>query len=196
MTHICVSKLTNIGSDNGLSPGRRQAIIWTNAGILLIGPLGTNFSENLIGIQTFSLKKIRLKMSSAKWRPFCLGLNVLKDEFTSPWCLRSVDANVVARHPALLSCDMQQPFLGPYIYWATGRKAVCKPVGQDILSMLIYQWSGIKLTYLPVWAHCGQMLPSRQQPWYWVGKMGIISTTYVTLISRNDLTSKCTFCFF
>ena len=43
VTHICVSKLTSIGSDNGLLPGRRQAIIWTNAGILLIGPLGTNF---------------------------------------------------------------------------------------------------------------------------------------------------------
>ena len=40
VTHICVSKLTIIGSDNGLSPGRRQAIIWTNAGILLIRPLG------------------------------------------------------------------------------------------------------------------------------------------------------------
>ena len=41
-THICIGKLTIIGSDNGLSPGRRQAIIWTNAGILLIGPLGKN----------------------------------------------------------------------------------------------------------------------------------------------------------
>ena len=50
VTHICVSKLTIIGSDNGLSPGRRQAIIWTNAGILLIGPLRTNFSEILIEI--------------------------------------------------------------------------------------------------------------------------------------------------
>ena len=78
MTHICVSKLTIIGSDNGLSPGRRQAIIWTNAGILLIGHWGTTFSEILIGIQTFSFKKMHLKMSSAKWRPFCLGLNVLR----------------------------------------------------------------------------------------------------------------------
>ena len=77
MTHICVSKLTIIGLDNGLPPGRRQAIIWTNAGILLIGPLGTNFSEILIGIQTFSFKKMYLTMSSAKWRPFSLGLNVL-----------------------------------------------------------------------------------------------------------------------
>ena len=79
VTHICVADLATIGSDNGLSPVRRQAIIWTNAGILLIGPLGTNFSETLIIIQTFSLKKTYLKMWSAKWRPFCLGLNVLTE---------------------------------------------------------------------------------------------------------------------
>ena len=78
VTHIRVSKLTtSIVSDNGLSPGRRQAIIWTNAGILLIWPLGTNSSEILIGIRTFWFKKMRLKMSSGKWQPFCLGLNVL-----------------------------------------------------------------------------------------------------------------------
>ena len=73
VTHICVSKLTIIGSDNGLSPDRCQAIIWTNDGILLIGPLETNFCEIL-----FSFKKMRLKVSSAKRRPSCLGLNVLK----------------------------------------------------------------------------------------------------------------------
>ena len=78
MTHICVSDLTSIGSDNGLSPGRRQAIIWTTAGIMLIGPLGTNLSENSIEILTFSFMQMRLKVSSAKWWPFCLGLNVLK----------------------------------------------------------------------------------------------------------------------
>ena len=81
VTHICVGKLTIIGSDNGLSPGRRQTIIWTNAGILLIGPLGTNFSEILIAIQTFTFKKMHLKMSSAKWRLFCLGLNELTPGF-------------------------------------------------------------------------------------------------------------------
>ena len=78
VTHICVGNLTIIGSDNGLSPGRRQAIIWNNAGLLLIEPLGTNFSEISIGVQTFSFKKMHLNMSSAKWRPFCLSLNVLK----------------------------------------------------------------------------------------------------------------------
>ena len=76
-THICVSDLTSIGSDNGLSPGRRQAIIRTNAGILLIRPLGTNISEFSFEILMFSFKKMRLKVSSAKRRPFCLGLNEL-----------------------------------------------------------------------------------------------------------------------
>ena len=70
VTHICVNKLTIIGSDNGLSPDRRQAIILTNAGLLLIGPLGTYFREILIEILTFSFKKIHLKMSSAKLRSF------------------------------------------------------------------------------------------------------------------------------
>ena len=80
VTHICVSKLTIIGSDNGLSPGWHQAITWTNVGILLIGPLGINVSEILIEIHIFSFKKIHLKMSSGKWRPFCLGLNVIMDD--------------------------------------------------------------------------------------------------------------------
>ena len=77
VTHICVVYLTIIASDNGLSPSQRQAIIWTNARILLIRPLETNFSEILIEIHTFSFKKMRLNMLSAKRRPFCLGLNVL-----------------------------------------------------------------------------------------------------------------------
>ena len=77
VTHICVGNLTIIGPNNGLLPGSCKGIIWTNAGILLIGPWGTNFSEILIGIHTFSFKKIYFKLSSAKWRPFCLGLNVL-----------------------------------------------------------------------------------------------------------------------
>ena len=81
MTHIRVSNLAIIGSYNGLSPDRCQAIIWTNAGILLIGPVGTNFSEILIEILKVSLKKMRLEVSSAKWRPFCLGLHVLKNTY-------------------------------------------------------------------------------------------------------------------
>ena len=78
VTHICVSESTIIGSDNGVSPGRRN-----NTGLLLIEPLGTDFSEISIGIQTFSFKKMHLNMSSAKWRPFCRGLNVLSNSLSS-----------------------------------------------------------------------------------------------------------------
>ena len=60
--HICINKLSIIGSDNGLSPGRRQAIVETNAERLLIGPLETNFSEILIEIHIFSFKKMHLNM--------------------------------------------------------------------------------------------------------------------------------------
>ena len=72
-THICIGNLTTICSDNGLSPGRRQTIIWTNAGLLSIGPLRTNFSEILIKMHNFPFTKMHLKRSSAKWRPFCPG---------------------------------------------------------------------------------------------------------------------------
>ena len=84
--HICISKLTIIGSDNGLSLGWCHAIIWTDAGILSIGPLETNFGEILINIHTFSLNQMHLKISG-KWRPCCLSLSVfillvLKLEYT------------------------------------------------------------------------------------------------------------------
>ena len=85
VTHICVSELPIIGSDNDCSPGRRQAIIWTNAGILLVQTLGTNFNEILSEIYTFSFKKMYLKMSSGKRRPFCLGLNALKLRHGGKW---------------------------------------------------------------------------------------------------------------
>ena len=68
VTHICVDNLTII-------------VIWNNAGILLIGPLGTNFSDMLADIITFSFKKMYLNVSSAKWGPFCFGRNVLKGTF-------------------------------------------------------------------------------------------------------------------
>ena len=79
MTHICISKLTTIGLDNGQFLGRRQAIIWTNGGISLFGTWGLNCNEIFIKTQQVAFKEVRLKMSSGKWRPFCLGLNVLMD---------------------------------------------------------------------------------------------------------------------
>ena len=63
--HICVGKLTIIVSDDGLSPGWHQGIIWTNAG-MLIGRLETKFNEILIKIHKFSFRKMHLKRSSVK----------------------------------------------------------------------------------------------------------------------------------
>ena len=76
VTHICVSQPTMTGSDNGLSPGRRQAIIWTSTRILLIGTSGTKFSEILSETDTFSFTEMHLK-TSGKWRKFCLRLNLI-----------------------------------------------------------------------------------------------------------------------
>ena len=113
MTHIWVGKLTIKLSDNGLSPGRRQANIRTNAGILLIGTLGTNFSEILSEIHTFSFKKMHLKMSSGRWRPFCLGLNGLKKPYSIPKLLlhpwrhqvNSLDTDWMTRGSSYILCD-------------------------------------------------------------------------------------------
>ena len=77
VTHICATKLTTIGSDNGLSPGRRQAIIWTSVGILVIGPLGTNFSEifnrNIhIFIQENAFENVVWEKAAILSRPQCV----------------------------------------------------------------------------------------------------------------------------
>ena len=87
VAHSCVSKLTIICSDNGLSPGRCQAIIWNNAGIVLIRILDTSFSEILSEIHTFSFRKMYLKISSVK---FCLGSQRVK---SSHWISFEVQAS-------------------------------------------------------------------------------------------------------
>ena len=63
-----------IGLDTDLLPGRCQAIIWTNDGLLSIGRLQTYFSEILIKIHW---RKCIWKCCLQKGRPSCLGLNVL-----------------------------------------------------------------------------------------------------------------------
>ena len=80
--HICASKLPFTGPDNGLSPSRRQTIIWTNAGILLIRPSATNFCEISIKIKKSFIHDNALL--SAKWRLFCVGLNVWMISITFP----------------------------------------------------------------------------------------------------------------
>ena len=74
--HICISKLTIIGSDNGLLPGWCKAIIWTIARILLLGPLGTNISEifnqnSYIFIQENAFENVVWKMAAILLWPWC-----------------------------------------------------------------------------------------------------------------------------
>ena len=49
------------GASSDIMAIRRQAIIWTNAGVSLIGPLETNFSEIFVEMYTFSFKKMHWK---------------------------------------------------------------------------------------------------------------------------------------
>ena len=84
---MCVSKLNSIGSDNGLLPGRRQAIIWINVRMMSICTWGTHFNEISSEIHTFSFTKMHLKMLCVKWQQFCpcpivlthWGLNEMAD---------------------------------------------------------------------------------------------------------------------
>ena len=68
-----------------------QAITRTNAGLLLIGPFGTNFSQTWVIVQRFSFKTMKLKMSSVKWEAICLGLNVLPTYRFKSWRLNNQD---------------------------------------------------------------------------------------------------------
>ena len=118
MTHICVSKLSIIGSDNGLSSGRPQAILWTNAGILLIGSLGTNFSEIFSEILTFSLKKSHLNIPS-KWHLFCLSLNELNQYVDPNLCRHTAPLDYSELHSQFCDTNMLshlQPDELPNVY--------------------------------------------------------------------------------
>ena len=79
VTHICVGKRIGIGLDNGLVPARRQAIVWTNAGIPVIRPPGTNFSGLLFETHTFSFKNCIWKCPLENgghfvWASMCYGI--------------------------------------------------------------------------------------------------------------------------
>ena len=138
-THICVSKLTIIASDNGLSPGRRQAIIWNNAWILSIGLLGTNFSENLIEIFHFffqenALESVVCEMTSILSRPQC----VKRSQFITQVWHREVHWPIVSRARRCtiflwFGCTPSVPFCPrvpfcphfPNVYWVTENCLKC-----------------------------------------------------------------------
>ena len=128
--HICISKLT-IGSDNGLSPGQRHTIIWTNARILSIHTLGTNFYGILNEIHTFSITKMYLKILFAKWHPFCLGLNILNYaqwNMHRHFCVLFCCAHVIS------SCGLAMWIIYPYslglLHWHWGNRMITPVPGK------------------------------------------------------------------
>ena len=83
VTHIYVSKLPTIGSDNGLSPGRRQAIIWTNAGNIvdwtLMNKLQWNFNRNCkTFVQENAFESVVCEMATMFSRPQCVNIVVIQ----------------------------------------------------------------------------------------------------------------------
>ena len=114
MTHICLSKLTRIGSDNGLLPGWHQAIIWTNAGIFLIGPFVTNFSEILNEIYTFSFNKMHLIQENALkeklylvHRKYISHVVLLPHQtcLLKPWCINASPLDKMAAFSQTIYSD-------------------------------------------------------------------------------------------
>ena len=142
VTHICASKLTIIGSDNGLSPGRHQAIVWTNAGILLIGHLGTNFSEILIENSNIFIQENAFENGIWKMQPYCLGepqcvnggLVIHKEWITHPRQMPSKDVHqlfvvrVNTRGMSGQMCSLKNENLGPFsIYgWIRSQPIICQ----------------------------------------------------------------------
>ena len=157
--------MVSIGSDNGLSPIRRQAIIWTNAVLLSIGPLGTKFSEILIKIQIFSFTKMHLKISSVKWRPFCPR----RDE----WTLFPDDQSLRESIPRLLNEG------------TTTMTACCAPVcsqalpikPQGVWARSIEAWA--RSRDLRIWS-CGLAVFGALQPNEW--PIGVYTYTCLLLL--------------
>ena len=78
--------LIEAGSDNGLSPDQWQTIIWTNAGMVWIGPWETNFNEIVIKVQKFSLKEMIWKCCLENVVYFVLAsMCSIKVKFINMW---------------------------------------------------------------------------------------------------------------
>ena len=140
-----LSKLNIIGSDNGLSPGRCQAIIWTNAGVLLIGPLGTNFSEISIEIHIFSFRKMPLKMSLGNWQPSCLSLNVLSF-WTITWSSVDLTDLPLDKMAAISQTMFSDAFLWmtSFVFWVKFHWSLfLSPVDSNLAMVLIMAWCWI-----------------------------------------------------
>ena len=151
VTHICVSQLITVVSDNGLSPYRRQAFIWINDGILLFGPVGRNFSEILIAIYTFPFKKMHLKMLSGKWRP------------SRPQCV-----NTTTWSPELNGCHFAATFSNAFpwkiiVFWFNFHRRLFPQVSNKVQ----WQWQyRLLATRFPAYPECRWAHSTKRSAFY------------------------------
>ena len=111
VTHICVSKLTNIGSDNGLPPSRRQAIISTKCWYIVNWSLGNKFQWNLnqnqyIFIQENAFESVVCEMAAILSQPQCVKLSIMCCHIPHMlswlvlfWKSTKMDFNIFFRNP-------------------------------------------------------------------------------------------------
>ena len=168
VTHIWVSKLTIIGSGDGLSPGWPQAIIWTDAGILLFGHLGSNFNKILIKIRTLSFKNMHLKKSSGKWRSFYRGLNVLTG--VNKCVLFSVHAVLI------VSLSERYDHTTPSIQYIPRNM---HKVFALLCFVVVIHWLILPYPSGLLHWHCGNLtiapVPAKQPWWIWINILYVIS---------------------
>ena len=138
----------SIGSDNSLAPDRWKAIIWTNAGLLPIRPLGRNLNKILIKIQNFSFTKMHLKISSVKWQPFCPG----RDELT--WTGKNPNV-VKGSHTYLSITNVSGPWFNIKISSYQYRKSHC----------------GDKTVVRPSYLHNGISYTGKMVSLYWISPL-------------------------
>ena len=139
VTHICVSKLTIIVSDNGLSPDRSQAIIWTNAGILLIGPLGTNFSEILnrnsnIFIQENAFENVVCETAAILSWPQCVNSSILKFQSRTQFIDLSTMHHGTANRTAFIPLNLLQCYFITDLVFHKAFIIVCFPMPHKCVS--------------------------------------------------------------
>ena len=105
-------KLTIIVSDNGLSPDRHQAVLWTNAAILSIAHWEIYLSGFILKLHKFLLMEMHLIMSSVKWRPVCHRMKYCTS-LRIWWFIRHIKTLKVVSH---ISCTFSQP-TGNQLQW-------------------------------------------------------------------------------
>ena len=112
---------------------------------LLIGPLGTTFSEIRIKIQNFSFIKMPLKISSAKWWSFRSG----GDELRNLVIGRPACASDGIYEDAYLNLFICPRYLGQRVEMIT---AVC-PITSWTIGCLLYGFNNVDLKYIELFEH-------------------------------------------